>query len=61
MLFRSIMAKIQQESIVITLNKLVKDSDTSTATMASDELVTSLEAVAQELAGTGIIVEVQVA
>ena len=55
------MAKIQQESIVITLNKLVKDSESGTASMATEELVTSLEAVAQELAGAGVIVEIQVA
>ena len=55
------MAKIQQESIVITLSKLVKDSDSDSSTIANEDLLTSLEAVAQELAGTGIIVEVQVA
>jgi hypothetical protein len=55
------MAKIQTQSIVITLNKLVKDSDDDTAAIASEELVASLAAVAEELAGNGVVVEVQIA
>lgn len=54
------MAKIQSETIVITFNKLVKDNETA-AQMTNAELVASLEAVAQELVGAGIVVEVQVA
>ena len=54
------MAKIHEEIVVIKFSKLVKDSD-SAAAIANDELVTSLAAVAEELAGTGIIVEVDAA
>lgn len=54
------MAKIQTESIVITFSKLTKDNETAES-MTNAELVASLEAVAQELAGAGIVVEVQVA
>ena len=44
-----------------SLNRLVKDTDTTPGAMATEELVASLEAVAQELAGAGVVVEVQVA
>jgi hypothetical protein len=55
------MAKIQSQSIVITLNKLVKDSDNDVnESLANAELVAALEQVAQELAGNGIVVELQV-
>jgi hypothetical protein len=54
------MAKIQSESIVITFSKLTKDNEESNP-ITNGELVTSLEAVAQELAGAGIVVEIQVA
>jgi hypothetical protein len=51
------MAKIQEQSVVIKFSKLIKDGDEGQAVIDSD-VVTSLEAVAQELAGQGIIVEV---
>lgn len=51
------MAKIQEQSVVIKFSKLVKDDSNSTSVIDSD-VVASLEAVAQELAGQGIIVEV---
>jgi hypothetical protein len=54
------MAKIQSDTVVITFNRLVKDSDT-TSTSLTPEFVENLEVLAQELAGAGIIVEVQVA
>lgn len=54
------MAKIQSENVIITFSKLTKDSD-ETAQITNDELVASLEAVAQELAGAGVVVEIQVA
>ena len=54
------MAKIQSENVIITFSKLTKDNE-QTAPITSEELVASLEAVAQELAGAGIVVEVQVA
>jgi hypothetical protein len=52
------MAKIHQEVILIKLNKLVRDNE-ETATIAGPDVVESLQAVAQELAGAGIIVEVE--
>lgn len=54
------MAKIQSETIVITFSKLTKDNETASQ-ITNEELVASLEAVAQELAGAGVVVEVQVA
>jgi hypothetical protein len=52
------MAKIHEEIVIIKFSKLVKDSD-SAQPIAGDELVTSLGAVAEELAGAGVIVEVE--
>ena len=52
------MAKIHEEIIIIKVSKLVKESD-APATIANDELVASLGAVAEELAGAGVIVEVE--
>ena len=52
------MAKIHEEIVVIKFSKLVKDSD-SVEVIANDELVTSLGAVAEELAGTGVVVEAE--
>jgi len=54
------MAKIQSENVIITFSKLTKDSDAA-GSITNEELIASLEAVAQELAGAGVIVEVQVA
>jgi hypothetical protein len=44
------MAKIHEETVVITLSKLVKDSDTGTE-IASDDIVTALQSVTEELLG----------
>ena len=52
------MAKIHEEIVVIKLSKLVKDSDAGTK-IASDDIVEALQSVAEELTGTGIIVEVE--
>jgi len=54
------MAKLQEDVLVIKISKLVKDSD-DVATALSEELITSLEAVIQELAGAGALVEVTTA
>jgi hypothetical protein len=51
------MAKIVEEVVLIKFSKLVKDSDTD-QTVVNDEVFASLEAVAQELAGNGAVVEV---
>jgi hypothetical protein len=52
------MAKIHEEIVVIKLSKLVKDTDTGVE-IASDDIVSALQSVAEELTGTGIIVEVE--
>ena len=52
------MAKIIEEIVVIKLSKLVKDSDVGTE-IVSDDTVTALPAVVEELTGAGIIVEVE--
>jgi hypothetical protein len=54
------MAKIESENIVITVSRLVKD-DAPEAHIVTGEITAALEQVAQELLGTGVIVEVQVA
>lgn len=52
------MAKMIEEIIVIKLSKLVKDSDPSN-TIADGDVQAALEQVAQELAGSGVLVEVE--
>jgi hypothetical protein len=50
------MAKIHEEIVVIKLSKLVKDSDAGTE-IATADIVSALQSVAEELAGAGVIVE----
>jgi hypothetical protein len=52
------MAKIYTETIVITINKLVKD-DAAPAEIANEEMISALSSVVEELAGEHIIVEVE--
>ena len=52
------MAKINQQNLVITVSNLIKDSDPESAILSADA-VESLEAVFAELAGSGVIVEIQ--
>lgn len=52
------MAKIHEEVIVIKISKLIKDTDNG-GQLANDELVSSLATVAEELAGAGVVVEVE--
>jgi hypothetical protein len=52
------MAKIHEEIVVIKLSKLVKDSDAGSE-IASDDIVTALQSVAEELAGAGVVVEAE--
>jgi hypothetical protein len=52
------MAKIHEEIVVIKLSKLVKDTD-SVGVIADDEIIAALQSVAEELAGTGIVVEAE--
>jgi hypothetical protein len=51
------MAKIQEEVIVITVSRLVKDNETSNV-LFTEEIGLALEQVAQELLGNGVVVEV---
>lgn len=58
------MAKIHEEIIVIKLSKLVKDSNTesaSTQIRMSESLLENLEQIVQELVGDSVIVEVEIA
>jgi hypothetical protein len=50
------MAQFQEEVITIKISKLLKDSDTKEQ-LVSTETLMSLEAVVQELAGSGTLVE----
>jgi hypothetical protein len=53
------MAKIHEEVIVITISKLVKDSDaTDVPDLANSEIIAALGSVAEELLGNGVVVEV---
>lgn len=52
------MARMIEEVIVIKLSKLVKDSDT-TESIADTDVQAALEQVAQELAGSNVLVEVE--
>lgn len=51
------MAKVVTQVIQIELSQLVKDSTADVTNMVTDDLLTNLEVVAQELAGSGVIVE----
>lgn len=51
------MAQIQTDSIVITFSKLVRQGAEESSPV-TDEVLANLEAVAQELVGESIIVEV---
>ena len=52
------MAKLHEEVIVIKVSKLLKDSDSEPIILDNDTVI-SIEAVIQELAGAGALVEVQ--
>jgi hypothetical protein len=53
------MAKIHEESIVIKFSKMVKDTDpVGPGTVASQEVITALTAVSEELVGPGVVVEI---
>lgn len=52
------MAKIIEDVVVIKLSKLVKDSE-GAESIASDDIVESLVSVVEELAGAGVVVEVE--
>jgi hypothetical protein len=52
------MAKINQQNLVVTLSQLIKDSESESAILDLS-VIEQLEAVISELAGAGVIVEVQ--
>jgi hypothetical protein len=52
------MAKIHEEIIVIKLSKLVKETD-KPAPVITEDLITGLSAVVEELVGSGIVVEIE--
>jgi hypothetical protein len=56
------MAKIESENIVITVSRLIKDSDTEPGLkMVTPDVIAALEQVAQELIGNGAVVEINLA
>lgn len=52
------MAKINEQTLVITVSQLVKD-DAPTTVLLSEDVVVQLEAVVAELAGSGTLVEIK--
>jgi hypothetical protein len=52
------MAKIHEEIVVIKLSKLVRDTDAGNE-IATADIVAALQSVAEELAGTGVVVEAE--
>ena len=54
------MATLHEEVVVVKISKLVKNGDEQT-TLLTEDVLLSLEAVVQELAGTGTMIEIQVA
>ena len=52
------MAKINEQTLVITVSQLVKD-DAPINALLSEEVVAQLEAVVAELAGAGTLVEIK--
>ena len=53
------MAKLHEEVVVLKLSKLVKERDAGEVYLADNEFCSAIEQVAQELAGEGVIVEVE--
>jgi hypothetical protein len=51
------MAKIVEDVIVIKFSKIVKDSEDGSS-IATSDVQAALEQVAQELVGSGVVVEV---
>lgn len=54
------MAKIQEQNIVITVSKLVKN-DQQESTLVNREVLDALASVAEELLGNSVVVEVNIA
>lgn len=54
------MAKIQEEIIVVKISKLIK-ADSENSSLITEEIISSIEQVAQELLGNSVIVEAELA
>lgn len=52
------MAKIIEDVIVVKFSKIVKDSEQK-PDIVSDDIVSTIEQVVQELVGDGVVVEVE--
>jgi hypothetical protein len=52
------MAKIHEEVVVIKLSKLIKDSVPGDK-LATDDMISALQAVAEELVAAGVVVEIE--
>jgi len=52
------MAKINEQTLIITVSQLVKD-DAPVVELLSSDVVSQLEAVVGELAGAGTLVEIR--
>lgn len=52
------MAKINEQTLIITVSQLVKD-DAPTEPLLGQDVVVQLEAVVAELAGAGTLVEIR--
>jgi hypothetical protein len=52
------MAKINEQTLIITVSQLVKD-DAPVSALLNEEVVAQLEAVVGELAGSGTLVEIR--
>ncbi len=53
------MAKIHEEVVVIKLSKLIKDKDSDEQYIATNDVCDALQSVAEELLGSGVVVEVE--
>jgi hypothetical protein len=51
------MAKIVEDMVAIKLSKIAKDDAPDSQSIITDEIASQLEAVAQELVGEAVIVE----
>lgn len=53
------MAKIVEDIVVIKFSKIIKNNDDADIVVLSRENAAALEQVAQELAGEGVVVEIE--
>jgi hypothetical protein len=53
------MAKIVEDVLIIKFSSIVRDNAAKDSQLVTDEIIGALEQVAQELAGNGVVVEVE--